>query len=95
MRKIGGQILICAALFTGVVALATFAYWCQGWKFGDSLYMVIITIFTVGFEEVEHDRIALAELRRVEPLELRPELVRGAAGVEPLHPFVDPLLVQL
>jgi voltage-gated potassium channel len=53
MRKIGGQILICTALFMGVVALATLAYWCQGWKFGDSLYMVIITIFTVGYEEVE------------------------------------------
>ena len=52
MRKIGVQILICAALFTGVVALATVAYWCQGWNLGDSLYMVIITIFTVGYEEV-------------------------------------------
>jgi voltage-gated potassium channel len=53
MRKIGRQILICAGLFTGVVALATLAYWSQGWNFGDSLYMVIITIFTVGFEEVQ------------------------------------------
>jgi len=53
MRKIGGQILICTGLFMSVVALATLAYWSQGWKFGDSLYMVIITIFTVGFEEVQ------------------------------------------
>lgn len=53
MRKIGVQILICAALFSGAVTAATLAYMSQGWSFSDSLYMVIITIFTVGYEEVE------------------------------------------
>ena len=52
IRKLGAQILICTALFSGVVAIATLAYWSQGWNFSDSLYMVIITIFTVGYEEV-------------------------------------------
>lgn len=45
--------LICTGLFSGVVAIATLAYWSQGWCFSDSLYMVIITIFTVGYEEVQ------------------------------------------
>jgi len=45
--------LLCAGVFSSVVTVATLAYISQGWKFGDSLYMVIITIFTVGYEEVE------------------------------------------
>lgn len=53
IRKISVQVLVCAGLFSSVVAIATLAYWCQGWSFGDSLYMVIITIFTVGYEEVQ------------------------------------------
>lgn len=52
IRKIGVQVLICVGVFTTVVAGATVAYWSQGWSWGDSLYMVIITIFTVGYEEV-------------------------------------------
>ncbi len=32
--------------------LATLAYWLEGWSFSDALYMVIITIFGVGYGEV-------------------------------------------
>jgi voltage-gated potassium channel len=32
--------------------MATFAYCLQGWSLGDAFYMVIITIFGVGYEEV-------------------------------------------
>jgi len=35
-----------------VVALATFGYRLAGWPLGDAFYMVIITIYTVGFGEV-------------------------------------------
>jgi Trk K+ transport system NAD-binding subunit len=46
-------------LFLGVVYMlavmagAIFAYWyLAGWSFGDALYMVIVTVYTVGYSEV-------------------------------------------
>ena len=45
--------LINGVCFTIVVMIiATVAYMAAGWTFRDSLYMVIITVFTVGYEEV-------------------------------------------
>jgi voltage-gated potassium channel len=45
--------LAFGALFVvGVALLGVVAYVAHGWSLGDSLYMVVITIFTVGFEEV-------------------------------------------
>jgi Trk K+ transport system NAD-binding subunit len=35
-----------------VVALATVAFVLHGWSWGDAFYFVIITVFTVGYEEV-------------------------------------------
>lgn len=35
-----------------VVALATIAYWLAGWPIGDAFYMVIVTVYTVGYGEV-------------------------------------------
>ncbi len=35
-----------------VVALATSAYVAAGWSFGDAIYMVLLTVFTVGYGEV-------------------------------------------
>ena len=52
-HRIASQILVALGIFAGVVALATIAYMSQGWNFSDSLYMVVITIFTVGYEEVQ------------------------------------------
>ncbi len=34
-----------------VMALAIIAYVAAGWRFGDALYMVIITVYTVGYGE--------------------------------------------
>lgn len=39
--------------FVGVVALlATIAYMAAGWSFEDAIYMVVLTIYTVGYGEV-------------------------------------------
>ncbi len=35
-----------------VAALAVSAYVLNGWSFGDALYMVVLTVFTVGYDEV-------------------------------------------
>jgi Trk K+ transport system NAD-binding subunit len=35
-----------------VMMAATYAYWWAGWSFSDSLYMVIMTVYTVGYGEV-------------------------------------------
>jgi voltage-gated potassium channel Kch len=45
--------LIRGALFMLVVwTAATTAYWYAGWSFQDALYMVTLTVFTVGYGEV-------------------------------------------
>jgi voltage-gated potassium channel len=40
-------------MFLGVIALGTIAYRLEGWTLSDAFYMVIITVFSVGYEEVE------------------------------------------
>lgn len=40
------------AFVAAVVALATAAYMRAGWSFGDALYMVLLTVYTVGYREV-------------------------------------------
>ena len=57
-----------------VIALATLAYWLAGWSLGDAFYMVIFTVYTVGYGEVHpidtpvaarhHDRDDRARLHR-------------------------------
>src|ERR1700722_504585 len=44
---------IGALMFLGVIVIGTTAYCLEGWKFSDAFYMVIITVFSVGYEEVE------------------------------------------
>jgi voltage-gated potassium channel len=53
VRRIAVQILIGIGIFSAVVALATLVYWLEGWTFSDAIYMVFITIFGVGYGEVE------------------------------------------
>jgi trk system potassium uptake protein TrkA/voltage-gated potassium channel len=37
---------------TVVMAAATLAYVLVGWNFGDAVYMVVLTVYTVGYDEV-------------------------------------------
>jgi voltage-gated potassium channel len=47
------QVLIGVGIFSAVVAVATLVYCLEGWSFSNALYMVIITIFGVGYGEIE------------------------------------------
>jgi len=53
VRRVTGQILVGVGIFSGVVAVATLCYWLEGWDLDDAFYMVIITIFGVGYGEVQ------------------------------------------
>ena len=45
--------LVSILAFVGVVAvLSTFAYMAAGWSFEEASYMVVLTIYTVGYGEV-------------------------------------------
>jgi len=46
-----------------VFVVATASYMAVGWSFGDALYMVVLTIYTVGYEEVHP--IVTPELRNI------------------------------
>jgi voltage-gated potassium channel len=36
----------------GVISLASFAYWINGWSLMDSIYHVVVTVFGIGYGEV-------------------------------------------
>ena len=44
---------IGAAMFLSVIVLGATAYHFAGWTFSDAIYMVVITVFSVGYEEVQ------------------------------------------
>lgn len=44
---------IGAAMFLGVIVAGTTFYHIEGWSLSDAFYMVIITVFSVGYEEVQ------------------------------------------
>jgi voltage-gated potassium channel len=44
---------IGALMFLSVIVIGSTAYWLEGWTLSDAVYMVIITVFSVGYEEVE------------------------------------------
>jgi voltage-gated potassium channel len=56
--------LIGGVLFVLTVGgLAVVGYMSQGWNFGDALYMVVLTVFTVGYDELEP--VATVPLRAI------------------------------
>ncbi len=53
LRTFTFRALLTAAYFAVVIGLGTAGYmWIEGWEFGDAIYMTIITITAVGYEEV-------------------------------------------
>src|SRR5271163_1766766 len=42
-----------ALMFLGVIVAGLTAYHLEGWNLSDAIYMVVITVFSVGYEEVE------------------------------------------
>jgi trk system potassium uptake protein TrkA/voltage-gated potassium channel len=46
------NLMIAVAYVLGIGLLAQAGYMAAGWDAGDALYMVVLTIFTVGFDEV-------------------------------------------
>ena len=48
LRNLGAVVGFMLALIT----VSTLGYMANGWSFGDALYMVILTVYTVGYEEV-------------------------------------------
>jgi voltage-gated potassium channel len=64
IRQSPARNLIGGLIFLAVVApLGVLGYIALGWNFSDALYMVVITIFTVGYDEVRP--INTPELRAV------------------------------
>ena len=52
-RKSMRGLYVGAAMFRGVIAMGTTTYYLEGWSLSDAFYMVVITVFSVGYEEVE------------------------------------------
>jgi voltage-gated potassium channel Kch len=55
MRPIGSPLRILVAVVAFVlvaVAVSTAGYMQAGWSFGDAFYMVVLTVYTVGFREI-------------------------------------------
>ena len=46
-------LFVGAAIFLSVIVASTMAYRLEGWHLEDAFYMVIITVFSVGYEEVQ------------------------------------------
>ena len=63
LRKSMHGLYIGALMFLGVIVIGTSAYRLEGWTLSDAFYMVIITVFSVGYEEVEP--VATSMLRAI------------------------------
>jgi voltage-gated potassium channel len=53
IQKSQRGLYIGASMFLGVIILGITAYRMEGWTLSDAIYMVVITVFSVGYEEVE------------------------------------------
>jgi voltage-gated potassium channel len=53
LRKSMHGLYIGAAMFLSVIVLGATAYHLAGWSLSDAIYMVVITVFSVGYEEVQ------------------------------------------
>ena len=46
------RIRLAVLMLSGIIAVGTMGYLTLGWSFLDALYMTVITVGTMGFEEV-------------------------------------------
>ncbi len=53
LRKSLLGLYLAAGMFLTVIVVGIIAYSIEGWPFSDAVYMVVITVFSVGYEEVE------------------------------------------
>ncbi len=53
LQKSMRGLYIGALMFLAVICLGATAYRLEGWTLSDAIYMVVITVFSVGYEEVE------------------------------------------
>jgi len=53
VSRLRNRLLLSVAIFFGVCVAAVWGYVLFGWKLMDALYMVVITVFSVGYGEVE------------------------------------------
>lgn len=53
MHSSAKKIVTGGAFFLVTCAVAVVVYWLAGWQFIDAVYMVVITIFGVGYGEVQ------------------------------------------
>jgi voltage-gated potassium channel len=53
LQKSMHGLYIGALMFLSVIVIGATAYRLEGWTLSDAIYMVIITVFSVGYEEVE------------------------------------------
>ena len=81
---------IGALMFLGVIVAGISAYWLEGWKFSNAFYMVIITVFSVGYEEVEPVATPVLQQNLGYRLSWRigDDLGQGPDG-RPVRPFRD------
>ena len=47
------NLLVITAFLASVTVLATGGYMIAGWSLGDAFYMVVLTIYTVGFRPID------------------------------------------
>src|ERR1700676_1870795 len=52
LRSPVSNLVFGVCFMVAVIALATFAYCLAGWPMGDAFYMVVMTVYTVGYGEV-------------------------------------------
>lgn len=50
----GRRIRLAILMFSGIIVVGTTGYIALGWSFIDALYMTVITVGTIGFEEVRN-----------------------------------------
>ncbi len=52
-HRLRNRLLFSVGVFVGICLIGVLGYRVLGWKLGDAIYMVVITIFGIGYGEIE------------------------------------------